>query len=287
MLPKEQPWADARSDVCRRPGLPAAAPIRTEVPGCVVASCSSLHPAPRVLSDSEAGPGGLPWPSRLQPAIDAVRLRDPTRRCSLCCGPRPGPAPCGAAGVLPDSSHGVRLKDCPSIDIQRVRPLRARYRPCQAGCPADWTRDRLGLRLLDRFGFVARLRPRLATPGLVPSLPFLTASTAYSAHAAQVCCTLQPIMGFAWLQATSRSWIHTVHSVRARPKVCTSVLDSAPWSKRPGPKTGAWPASDPTHAAYRSTPRERAGGPGCPPLLEIREDEHHDRHRSRLELGTR
>lgn len=35
----------------------------------------------------------------------------------------------------------------------------------------------------------------------VPPLPFLPASTVYSAHAVQVCCTLQPIMGFAWFQA--------------------------------------------------------------------------------------
>jgi hypothetical protein len=37
--------------------------------------------------------------------------------------------------------------------------------------------------------------------GLVPPLPFLTASTAFSAQAPQVCCTLLPIMGFARFQA--------------------------------------------------------------------------------------
>ena len=49
---------------------------------------------------------------------------------------------------MSDSSHGVRLKDCPSIDIQRVCPLRAHCLPRQAGCPADWTCARSGLRLV-------------------------------------------------------------------------------------------------------------------------------------------
>jgi hypothetical protein len=37
----------------------------------------------------------------------------------------------------------------------------------------------------------------------VPSLPFLPASTVYSARPLQVCCTLHPIMGFGPFQAPS------------------------------------------------------------------------------------
>jgi len=58
-----------------------------------------------------------------------------------------------------------------------------------------------GFRPSDRRGFAASLRPRTASPGHLPPLPFLTTTTAFSAHAVQVCCTLQPTMGFAWLQA--------------------------------------------------------------------------------------
>jgi hypothetical protein len=46
--------------------------------------------------------------------------------------------------------------------------------------------------------------PGLPSPSPVPSLPFLTTSTACSACAVQVCCTLQPTMGFAWFPATPR-----------------------------------------------------------------------------------
>ena len=151
-----------------------------------------------------------------------------------------------ATEVLPDSSHGVRLKDCPSIDIQRVCPLRACCRPRLARCPADWTDGHSGLRLCYHRDFIASRRSRNANPGLVPPVPFLTTSAACSTHAVQVCCTLQPIMGFAWLQAAHRSWLHTILSVRALLAVYTSVLDSAqhptqsvrrPWSEDPGPKT--------------------------------------------------
>jgi hypothetical protein len=44
--------------------------------------------------------------------------------------------------------------------------------------------------------------PGLPSPSPVPPLPFLTTSTACSACAVQVCCTLQPTMGFAWFPAT-------------------------------------------------------------------------------------
>jgi len=46
--------------------------------------------------------------------------------------------------------------------------------------------------------------PGLPSPSPVPSLPFLTTSTACSACAVQVCCTLQPTMGSAWFPASSR-----------------------------------------------------------------------------------
>jgi len=40
------------------------------------------------------------------------------------------------------------------------------------------------------------LRPEVASLVLVPPLPFLPASTVFSARTSQVCCTLHPIMGF-------------------------------------------------------------------------------------------
>jgi hypothetical protein len=46
------------------------------------------------------------------------------------------------------------------------------------------------------------------TPDPVPPLPFLPASTVFSAHAVQVCCTLQPIMGFARFRASPGPWLH-------------------------------------------------------------------------------
>jgi len=47
------------------------------------------------------------------------------------------------------------------------------------------------------------LRPEDANLVLVPSLPFLPASTVYSARPLQVCCTLHPIMGFGPFRAPS------------------------------------------------------------------------------------
>lgn len=68
------------------------------------------------------------------------------------------------------------------------------------GCPADWTDVWTGFRQPLRRGFLTNRRPRNTNPGLVPPLPFLTTSTVCSAHRVQVCFTLLPIMGFAWLQ---------------------------------------------------------------------------------------
>lgn len=45
------------------------------------------------------------------------------------------------------------------------------------------------------------LRPEDASLVLVPSLPFLPASTVFSARPPQVCCTLHPTMGFGPFQA--------------------------------------------------------------------------------------
>ena len=47
-----------------------------------------------------------------------------------------------------------------------------------------------------RFGF--------ATPEHVPPLSFFPTSVVYSAHGLQVCCTLLPVMGFAWFRADRR-----------------------------------------------------------------------------------
>lgn len=102
---------------------------------------------------------------------------------------------------LPDLLSWGSSQRCPSVEILRVRPLPVHYRPRPAGCPADWTCALSGSRPWERFGFVANARPRNANPVLVPPLPFLTTSAVYSAHEAQVCCTLLPTMGFAWLQA--------------------------------------------------------------------------------------
>jgi len=59
------------------------------------------------------------------------------------------------------------------------------------------------------------LRPEDANLVHVPSLPFLPASTVYSARPLQVCCTLHPTMGFGPFQAPSL----------APPCGCTSDLD--------------------------------------------------------------
>lgn len=77
---------------------------------------------------------------------------------------------------------GFVSKICLSVDIQRVCPLPTHDRPHPAGCPADWACDDFSLRCCRRLGFVVSLRPRLATPGLVPPMSFPTTTTAFSTH---------------------------------------------------------------------------------------------------------
>jgi hypothetical protein len=120
-------------------------------------------------------------------------------------GADPLPGTCG--GVLPDSSHGL-LKDAPPstsavcVHSRRMTcscsPRTGSTRPRPAGeqgaCSDPWA-------LAHR---PSRHSPSVrachgSNPG--PLLPFLTTSAACSTHAVQVCCALQPIMGFAWFQS--------------------------------------------------------------------------------------
>jgi hypothetical protein len=84
---------------------------------------------------------------------------------------------------LRTSSLGV-LKDHPSIDTHTRCPLPAAGRRANASPLA--------------FG---RCLPR---PRLVPPLPFLLASTAFSIWVPQVCFALQPILGFTTFRMGSR-----------------------------------------------------------------------------------
>jgi hypothetical protein len=101
----------------------------------------------------------------------------------------------------------VDFSKIPSIDIRCARPLPETGRRCS---PRTGSADRsllMSARLARVPGF--RPLPLPPTPSVrachssnpVPPLPFLPASAAFSAHAVQVCCTLQPILGFAWFQA--------------------------------------------------------------------------------------
>jgi hypothetical protein len=101
------------------------------------------------------------------------------------------------------------LKDCPSVDICCARPLPVLHRPRPNGVPAEAGSCSL-LAVVPRDHH-ARRASRLRgapsaracqSPSPVPPLPFLTTSAAFSAHAVQVCCTLQPTMGFAWFPAS-------------------------------------------------------------------------------------
>jgi hypothetical protein len=99
-------------------------------------------------------------------------------------------------------------KDRPSADISSARPL-----------PVEVPRKRV----------LSTIGPGLPSPGLVPSLLFLPASTVFSAQCLQVCCTLLPTMGFATFQARSPS-----HH-RARPEHFRPDVAIGPWRARPRP----------------------------------------------------
>lgn len=127
-----------RSDVGRRSVFPAVGRWATRFPG------SSALRLPRARAAWCPAPQGAslrrcPCGSGLA-TVWTVRLRRPD-----CLGVRSlGEERSSACQT---SSHGVRLKDPPSIDISSVRPLPARHRPRSAGCPADWTDIVSGFRL--------------------------------------------------------------------------------------------------------------------------------------------
>jgi hypothetical protein len=214
----------------------------------------------------------------------------PTRRWSPSCGLRPMPASCEAAGVLPDSSHGVHLKDCPSVDNKHVSSLRVRYRPRRAGCPAGWTCSRSGLRLLDHRGFVASLRPQNANPGtrsaLVVSHDFGGLLLTRSAG------LLHPAADHrVRLVAGNVSILDPHHPLGARTPCGEHVrAGQRPTLFTAGPKTlvrrPLCVVSASLHAAYRSTPRD-GWGTGLPSIAGVTGVRDHGRHRPGLELFTR
>jgi hypothetical protein len=108
----------------------------------------------------------------------------------------------------------------PSVDIHGARPLRTRHRPRPNGVPtcvgmswlpaSSWGgsgHEDLGLPTARRSASTpASLRivgPGMPCPSPVPSMPFLTTTTACSVLLVQVCCTLLPTMRFAWLPSTA------------------------------------------------------------------------------------
>lgn len=115
------------------------------------------------------------------------------------------------------SSHGV-FQRCPSIETGSARPL-------PDGCPS--------------FG------REMPLSRLVPSLPFLPASTVSAARPTQVCCTLHPILGFGPFWAL--------------------VLDLASRRHR-FPGTSPEPRFTPFRAFPSSTAVPRHRGP-CPPAV--------------------
>jgi hypothetical protein len=150
---------------------------------------------------------GPPWPCRTR--LRAADLRGPNRRARV-----PG-------AVVPELEPLVALSwivgdpdAWPGFDFavhQRLESCGAGPRPGTCG---ESTPDSSRLLLKDPLhrrpgcastpggGLLHSPSARACQPsGLVPSLPFLPASTVCSAHSVQVCCALQPIMGFAWFQA--------------------------------------------------------------------------------------
>lgn len=152
-------------------------------------------------------PRDPPWPCRTR--LRAADLRGPNRRARV-----PG-------AVVPELESLVALSwivgdpdAWPGFDLavhQRLESCGAGPRPGTCG---ESTPDSSRLLLKDPLhrrpgcastpggGLLHSPSARACQPsGLVPSLPFLPASTVCSAHSVQVCCALQPIMGFTWFQA--------------------------------------------------------------------------------------
>lgn len=62
----------------------------------------------------------------------------------------------------------------------------------------------------------------------VPPLPFLPASTVYSARPPQVCCTLHPIMGFGPFQAPPPVHLAAAPTISTFPETALHTLQSLP-----------------------------------------------------------
>jgi len=127
--------------------------------------------------------------------------------CGSLAFPRPGcPGPAldtETAPAVPRSPHPVvslsktRRFACrprrPVTEITSSRGLLSWSSSKIAPPPTSPCASTLGF---PRFGF--------ATPERVPPLSFFPTSAVCSAHGLQVCCTLLPVMGFAWFRADRR-----------------------------------------------------------------------------------
>ena len=99
--------------------------------------------------------------------------------------------------------------------------------------------------------------PGMPLPVLVPPLPFLTTSAACSAHVVQVCCTLLPTMGFAWLQACVRSGSRR-DRCRPKPDTAGRGIEARLHLWRIGRSAPSGPCG---RGLERARARDR--GPGC------------------------
>jgi len=123
--------------------------------------------------------------------------------------------------------------------VRAVRPPFTIRRPCPAGGLLSWGSSILPLRRHDcrcvhsRMNRRSSFDPELPRSRLVPSLPFLPATTVCSAAkpnpktwslgSSQVCCTLQPTVGFApfrtsWDPKVSPCTTLVVRGCRSRPR---------------------------------------------------------------------
>jgi len=194
---------------------------RASTPGFVDSSL------PRVPSSGKPSEGGRPRPdwvarghrerwttkslagllswvvSKIAPSSTSVRVSTPS---SLPSSTERGVHRGGqvAASRVPD--RRLRLQQAAAFHdvlVRTLRPSRLHCVPSATGCQTD---------------------------GHVPPSPFLTTSTAFSTHTLQVCCTLLPTMGFAWLQATDVG-----HSAAYQHAMCKHVLldPATPLESRP------------------------------------------------------